>query len=351
MSDQPSFTAADLAERIGSRVEGDGTRVIRTVATLEEAGPDAISWAANADYLARGSSTQAAAVLVKQDAVPPPGLTVMRVGDPDVVMCEVLRHLAPPPETVTPGIHPNALVSPDARVEGASIAAFAYVGPKAVVGPGTQLHPGVYVGTATTIGRDCVLWPNVVVRERCTIGDRVIIHPNATIGADGFGFLQRKGRNVKIPQIGSVIIEDDVEIGANSAIDRARSGVTRIGRGSKFDNFVQVAHNVEMGEECIIIAQSAIGGSTTLGRRVVMSGHSGISDHVTVGDDVQIAAQSILMRNAEAGAILRGLPATAHHRFLREQASVRKLPKLLERVRELEKRIEEFEKEMPSSGQ
>lgn len=193
------------------------------------------------------------------------------------------------------------------------------------------------------IGRDCLLWPNVVVRERVTIGDRVIIHPNVTIGADGFGYLQRADKHVKIPQIGTVVIEDDVEIGANTCIDRARSGITRIGRGTKIDNLVQVGHNVTIGEDCIIVAQCGISGSTSLGHHVVLSGQVGLTDHLRIGSAVQVAAKSGVFRNVPDGKVYRGIPATEYYQYARQQIGVRRLPKLMEQLRELARRVEWLE--------
>ncbi len=271
---------------------------------------------------------------------------MIHVTDPDVAVCEVLEYLAPPPDRVPPGVHPTAIVSPDAVVEGTAIGAHAYVGPGTTVGAGTQIYPGVYVGARTTIGHDCVLWPNVVVRERVTIGDRVVIHPNVTIGADGFGYLQRDGRHRKIPQIGAVVIENDVEIGANSAIDRARSGVTRIGRGTKIDNLVQIGHNVDIGEDCIIIAQCGIAGSVSLRRNVILGGQVGIIDHLRIGNGAQIAAKSMATSDIPDGRVVRGIPATDNRRFLREQASVRKFPGWVERLRTLTRRVQRLEEKV-----
>lgn len=343
MSDEPSITAAELADRLGGTLHGDGARVIRTVATLEQAGPEALSWVGAPDVLPRVEQSKAGVVLLPKGCSLPSGRTAICVADTDAAVCDVLTYLAPPPDRVAPGVHPSASVSADAVVQGAAIGAHVFVGPGTVIGTGTQLYPGVYIGARVTIGRDCVLWPNVVVREGAALGDRVIVHPNATIGADGFSYLQRGGKHRKIPQIGTVIIEDDVEIGANSAIDRARSGVTRIGRGTKIDNLVQIGHNVDIGEDCIIIAQCAVGGSSSLGNHVIMAGQSGVTDHAHVGSGVQIANKTTVMRNVADGEIVRGIPATDNHRFLRMQASVRKLPKLLERIRELEKRIKRLE--------
>ncbi len=348
MSDQPSITVADLARRLGATFEGDGTRVIRAVATLEQAGPDALSWVGTPEVLPRVSRSRAGALLAPQGCSLPPGSPVIRVADPDEAVCEVLQYFAPPPDRVPPGVHPTATVSPDAIVEGSSISANVFVGSGAVIGAGTQLYPGVYVGANVKIGRDCVLWPNVVVRERVIIGDRVIVHSNATIGADGFGYLQRGGKHRKIPQIGTVVIEDDVEIGANSAVDRARSGVTRIGSGTKIDNLVQIAHNVEVGEACIIVGQSGIGGSSSLGRDVAVSGQVGIFDHLRIGDGVQIAAKSVVTSNVPDGQVVRGIPATDNRSFLREQASVRKLPKWMNKLRALARRVQELEEQAGS---
>ncbi|MBU0637597.1 MAG: UDP-3-O-(3-hydroxymyristoyl)glucosamine N-acyltransferase [Planctomycetes bacterium] len=344
MSQERTLTVAELARCVEGVVEGDGTRIIRTLAPLGQAGADAVSWLGNPSYLPRLAESRAGAVIVPAECVAPPGRTVIRVDDPDLAMCAALAALAPPPDTVPEGVDPTAVLSAGVEVApGAAVGAHVYLGPQARVGAGTMLYPGVYVGAHVAIGRGCVLWPNVVVREYATIGDRVIIHPNVTLGADGFGYLQRAGRHVKIPQIGRVVIEDDVEIGANSAVDRARSGVTRIRRGTKIDNLVQVGHNVEVGEDCLIVAQSCMGGSAELGQHVVLAVQAGVSDHVRLGDGVQVAAQSAVMRDFSAGRVLRGTPATDHTAFARQQIGLRRLPKLIEQMRALARRVEELE--------
>jgi UDP-3-O-[3-hydroxymyristoyl] glucosamine N-acyltransferase len=217
------------------------------------------------------------------------------------------------------------------------------VGARSVIGPGTELHPGVYVGADVQMGPDCVLWPGVVIRERVTLGARVVVHANTTIGGDGFGYLQRDGRHVKIPQIGTVVVEDDVEIGAGTCIDRARTGVTRIGRGTKIDNLVQVAHNVTVGEGCIIVAQCGISGSAWLGRYVVLAGQVGVVDHVKIGARAVVTAQSGVAKSWPEGQVLRGSPAREAHEQARLDAAVRRLPKLNEQVRELQQRVERLE--------
>ncbi len=337
------MTVADVARHLAAEVEGDATRLVRRVETLEQAGPDALSWLSGREYVKQFEQTGAAAVLVPKELEVPEGRTVVRVADPDLALCEVLVLLGSPPERVPAGTHPSAVVSPDAIVDGAAIGANVTVGPRAVIGAGTQLHPGVRIGAETAIGRDCVLWPNVVVRERSTIGDRVVIHPNTTIGADGFGYVQRDGRHRKIPQVGRVVIEDDVEIGANCAIDRARSGETRIRRGTKIDNLVQIGHNCDIGEDCIIVAQCGVSGSTTLENHVVLGGQVGVADHVRIGDGALIAAKSGIERDIAAGAVCRGNPAIDKSLFGRQQAAVRRLPKMIEQLRALAKRVEQLE--------
>ena len=340
---QDTITVGELARRLGGEFAGDAGLIVRQVATLEQAGPDALSWLGGREHLRQFEQTKAAAVLVPEGLEIPEGRSVIRVADPDLALCEALTLLGPLPERVPDGVHSSAVVSPDASVEGAAIGANAFVGPRAVVGPGTQLHAGVYVGAEATIGRDCVLWPNVVVRERTAIDDRVVIHPNTTIGADGFSYLQREGKHRKVPQVGLVIIEDDVEIGANCAVDRARSGETRIRRGTKIDNLVQIGHNCDIGEDCIIVAQCGIAGSATLEHHVALSGHVGVVDHLRIGAGAQVAAKSLVVRDIPVRAVFRGIPATDNNLFGRQQAAVRRLPKMIEQVRELSKRVERLE--------
>lgn len=343
MEEPPSITAAELARRLGGTLSGDGARVVRSVAPLAEAGPDALSWLGSSEYLRQLATSRAGVVLVPEGCQAPPERTVIHVPDPDLALCEALACLAPPTEPVPPGVDPAARVANDAVVEGACIGPQVYVGSQAVIGPGTQLHPGVYIGAHSRIGRGCVLWPNVVVREHTTIGDRVLIHPNVTIGADGFGYLQREGRHHKIPQIGTVIIEDDVEIGAGTCIDRARSGITRIGHGTKIDNLVQIGHNVCIGEHCIIVGQCGISGSTTLGNHVILGGQVGVIDHLKIGNNVQVAAQAGVFGNIPDGKVYRGTPAVVNSDFGRQAVGIRRLPRMIEQLRALTKRVEELE--------
>ena len=343
MAKRDAITVADVARHLGADVEGDAGRVLRAVQPLDQATPDALSWLGSSKYLPQFEQTNAAAVLVPRELDVPQGHTVIRVADPDLALCEALTLLGPEPPRVPVGVHTSAVVSPDATVEGAAIGANVTVCGGARIGPGTELHASVYVGAETQVGQDCVLWPNVVVREHATIGDRVIIHPNTTIGADGFGYLLRDGKHHKIPQVGRVVIENDVEIGANCAVDRARSGETRIRRGTKIDNLVQIGHNCDIGEDCIIVGQCGISGSVTLERHVVLAGQVGLVDHVRIGAGAQVAAKSCVVRDIPAGTVYRGIPAIDNNLFGRQQVGVRRLPKLIEQLRELGKRVEKLE--------
>lgn len=337
------ITVAELAQRLGGRVEGDGAAEIRGVAPLREAGPGDLSWVGHEKYLPLVAETRAAAVLMPGTWPAPAGRTRICVDDPDLALCRVLGMFGPQPPVVPEGVHPTAVVSPTAKVAGAAVGPHVFVGERAEVGAGTQLHAGAYVGADVRLGRDCVLHANVVVRERVTIGDRVIVHANSTIGADGFGYLQRDGRHVKIPQIGVVTIEDDVEIGANCAIDRARSGATRIGRGTKIDNLVQIGHNCEVGESCIIISQCGLSGSVTIGDQAMLAGQVGIADHIRIGRGAVVAAKSGVMADVPDGGAVIGIPAAERREQFRVFASLKRLPDLIAEVRDLVKRVQRLE--------
>lgn len=343
MTEPRTITAGQLAQRLGGLLTGDCARIIRDVAPLETAGPDHLTWVARSDLLPRLAKSRAGVVLVPLGAPAPERVTSIQVPDPDIALITALEALAPPPETVPAGVHPAAIIAASAEVAGAHIAARVHLAEHAVVGPGTQLFPGVYVGPYSRIGRDCVLGPNVVVRAHCQLGDRVIVHANSTIGTDGFGYLQRDGRHVKIPQIGRVVIEDDVEIGANTCVDRARSGETRIGRGTKIDNLVQIAHNVQIGEACIVVSQTGISGSVTLGKHVMLAGQVGLTDHIQLGDGAIVAAKSGVSSDVPAGKVYRGIPAIDNAEFGRQAVSVRRLPKLMAEFKELVKRVAKLE--------
>jgi UDP-3-O-[3-hydroxymyristoyl] glucosamine N-acyltransferase len=326
-----TFSVAELAARLGGTVEGDAERVLVAVAGLDEAGPDELSFLANRRYARRVATTRAGAVLVGKNDVAH-GRTVIRCMDPYLAFAQALR-------LFVPESRPAAAVDPRAVVQGtaagATVMAFAYVGPGAVVGEGTILYPGAYVGAGARVGRDARLLPGAVVMDGCVVGDRVWLNPGAVVGGEGFGFVPTAGGLVKIPQTGRAVVGDDVEIGANSCVDRAAMGETRIGRGSKLDNLVQVGHGAEVGPDNLLVAYAGVAGTARLGRGVVLAARAGVLGHLEVGDGVQLGADALLTEDAPAGARRSGVPAIDHRRWLRLAASLPELPELLAEVRRL----------------
>jgi UDP-3-O-[3-hydroxymyristoyl] glucosamine N-acyltransferase len=334
---------AEIAKWVGGVVRGDAATRISGVATIQEAEPTHITWLAHDKYAPQLRTSKAGAVLVPEQYGETPMPAVL-CPKPTEALISILEHFAAPLPRPAVGVHPTAIIASSAKIgTNVAIGPNVVVGEDADVGDGCILHAGVVIGTETVLGPDCELWPGVVVRERCTLGNRVVIHPNSTIGADGFGYQFTNGRHVKIPQIGTVRIEDDVEIGANCCIDRAKCGATVIGRGTKIDNLVQVAHNVRIGPDCMIVAQTGIAGSARLGRLVVVGGQGGIRDHVTLNDGAQLAACSAVSKDVPAGAIMMGTPAVEHEEYIRERARIHRLPKMAEQLADLIKRVERLE--------
>ncbi len=338
-----SLSAHDLAQRLAARLVGPDQPALRGVTTVDDARPDAVTWAQDARYFERAWASTAGAVIAPRDAQPPAGRTALLVDDVEAAVSAALAVFAPPVPRIAPGVHPTAIVASSAEVAGAGIGPRVVVGERTRIAAGAQIHAGCCIGDDVVIGPDCVLWPNVVIRERVRIGARVVIHPNATIGADGFGYLLRHGRFHRVPHIGGVDIGDDVEIGANTAIDRGKCGDTRIHRGTKVDNLVQVAHNVVIGEDCVIAAQCGISGSTSLGHHVILAGQVGLVDHIRLGNGVRAGAQSGLSKSFGDGETVFGSPAAPMQEQARLIAAWRRLPDLLAQVRELRKRIERLE--------
>ncbi len=341
-----TYTVSQIAQAVAGQVRGDAARTITGVGSVEVAAPDQVTWVAQDALLRKLPASRAGAILVRPqwaDEVPP-GAAAILVERPSHAIITVLGMFAEPAE-VAPGIHPTAVVDPSATLgRNVSIGPHAVVGPRADVGDDTVLHAGVFVGQAVRIGAGCVFWPNVVVRERCQVGNRVIIHPNATIGADGFGYEFIAGRHVKVPQIGNVVIEDDVEIGANTCIDRAKFGSTFIRSGAKIDNLVQIAHNVEIGPGVILAALVGIAGSASIGAYSVLAGKVGVGDHCRIGSGVQVAACSCVPTGAVPdNSAIAGVMAFDYQEWRRSQIAVRRLPKGLEQVKELARRVAQLE--------
>ena len=333
---------AELAERIGCRLEGDGGLEIDAVRGLEDAGPRDVTFVAEERYLPRLQGSRAGAVILAE-GLPPVDRPTLRTPNPILAFARALS-LFHPASVSTPGVHPTAVVAPNARVAlEACVGPLTVLGPGAEVGAGTVLDAHVTVGAGVRIGRGCRIYPQVVLRDGVVLGDRVIIHSGAVIGADGFGFARDGHRYVKIPQIGRVVIEDDVEIGANATIDRATLGETRIGRGTKIDNLVQIAHNVLVGADTVIVAQVGISGSSRVGSRVTLAGQVGVVDHVEIGDDVIVGAQAGVSKNISSGSVVLGSPAISHMEFKRQLALTARLPEMRKRLRALEERLAELE--------
>ena len=338
-------TLSELALEVGGRVVGDGQVAIRKVASIEEAGPGEITFLAHPRYRSYLDHCRASAVIVSPAMVSDEmaaGATTsyLMAPDPYVAFAKILQIFAPV-VSQKKEISPHAEVDATARLgEDVCVFAHVFVSRGVKVGRRTVLYPGVYLGEGVEVGDDCVFHPNVVVREGCRIGDRVVLHAGVVIGSDGFGYAGEGNNRVKIPQVGRVEIEDDVEIGANATVDRATLGRTVIGRGSKIDNLVQVAHNVVIGENSIVAAQAGIAGSTRIGNNVTLAGQVGVVNHIQIGDGAKIGPQSGVAKSVPPGALLSsGITAAPHHEWLKVMTLLPQLPKLWQAVRRLEKKM------------
>lgn len=337
-----NFTVEELAKMIGGKIEGDSKKLIEGVAGLRDAKENEITFAV-APYLDYLHLAKAGAVVVPNDTELKCDLTLIRVENPRASFA-ILSQAFQPPLLRTTGIHGKAHVDPTAEIaDGAIVMDFAYVGPQAKIGAGTILYPHTYVGDFVEIGENCTIYPNVVIREYCQIGDRGIIHSGAVIGADGFGFTFSEGVHKKVPQVGRVIIGYDVEIGANTTIDRGTLGDTIVGNGTKMDNLVHLAHNVQTGEHCLFVAFSGISGSTKIGNHCTFGGQTATKGHITIGDRCMFAGRSGVNHDVPSDSVMAGFPIQPHRAWLREEAALRQVPELIKRIRTLEKKLEEKE--------
>ena len=337
------FTLGQLAEALGATLEGDPARPVGGVAPLESAGPNEVSFLLSRRYQRLAEETRAGAVVAPADATGLPG-AVLRVASPQAALITLLGLFHPDPPHA-PGIHPLALVAEGASVdESAAVGPFAVIETGATVGRRTRIGALTFVGTGSSVGDDTLLYPRVVIRDGVQVGSRVIIHPGAVVGADGFGYAFDGTAHRKIPQVGGVRIEDDVEIGANTTVDRGSLGDTVIGRGSKVDNLVQVGHNCDVGEDAILVAQVGISGSCRIGSRAILAGQVGVADHVTIGERAILVAQAGVPSDIPAGEVWGGTPSRPLAEARRIWAAERLLPELVRRVRTLEKRLEELER-------
>ncbi len=272
---------------------------------------------------------------------PPPKL--LFVENADVAMIDALRQFAPPPAQPYAGVHPSATVAASAVISrNVSVGAQVVIGDGTIIGQNTVIHPGVCIGAFVTIGADCEIFPNVVLRDRITVGQRVSIHAGSIIGTDGFGYRWDGKQHEKIPQIGTVVIEDDVEIGSCTCIDRAKFATTRIGRGSKIDNLVQIGHNVTIGPACLIAGQSGVAGSVTLEAGVALGGQAALRDHITIGNNTIVAGGSVVYSDIPASTTVSGNPAGPHRHTLREQVAVKRLPEIMKQLQQLQRQVNEL---------
>jgi UDP-3-O-[3-hydroxymyristoyl] glucosamine N-acyltransferase len=326
------LTIRAIQALVGGELTGDPDAAIIGVNGLDEAQPGELAFAEHEKYAPQVRASRASAVIVSRTFPEAPGRTLLRVEHPRLAFIKVMYRFQPPSAAGT-GVHRLAAVAPDAELgEGVTIREFAVVRSRARIGSGTVIESGAHIGERVLVGEQCLIGPNVVIMHGCRIGRRVILHAGTVIGADGFGFFWTEGRHLKIPQLGNVVIEDDVELGANVCVDRATLGSTLIKRGTKVDNLVQIAHNDVIGEHVIMSGQVGIAGSSTIGDRVVLAGQAGVVDHATVGDDVKVGAQSAVVHNIPAGQTVWGTPARPIQAVKRELAALRFLPKLMKRL-------------------
>jgi len=327
---------SELAAYVQGQVVGDGTIEITGVKGINEAGPGEITFLSHNRYKKAISQSKASAVIAKE-MIEGLSLSQLLVNNPYYAFAKTLeifyKNQSPPP-----GISQNAYISPEAHIdEGATIFEGVFVGPLCHIARGAILYPGVYVAEGSKVGEGTIVHPNVTIREKVAIGKNVIIHAGSVIGSDGFGYVFENGKHHKIPQVGGVVVEDNVEIGANVSIDRATMGNTIIGSGTKIDNLVQIAHNVKIGQNCIIVAQTGISGSSVLGNSVILAGQVGVVDHVTLADRVMIGAKSGVSNDIKEAGAYSGIPAIPHKVWLKAQALYAKLPELAKRLREIER--------------
>lgn len=336
---------SELAQICEAKLDGDGDHEVTDVARIEDARRTDVCFVADKKYLSRLEKSKPGVVIAPPGMALPQGMYALRHNDPDFAFSKALTALRGEPLRPTPGIGENVVVGENFDMgDNASIGAFSVMGVDVKIGRNTIIYPHCYIGDGVTIGDDCVVYPHVTILERCKVGNRCILHPGAVIGADGFGFHFVGGKFVKAPQRGIVEIQDDVEIGANSAVDRARFDVTRIRAGTKIDNLVQIGHNVDVGNHCVIAGLAGIGGSAVIKEYVQIGGQTGIADHITIGMGAKIAAKSGVMQDVQPGMKLAGQPAYDGREFMRREGAIRKLPELVAKIRDLEGMIKDLEK-------
>lgn len=337
-------TVGELAALVNGAVEGDSNIRISGISNIEDAQDGDITFAENEKLLSSAGRSRASAVIAPVSG-PSQDKPLIRVKNPRFAFAQALRIFAPEPK-VYRGIHPTAVLGENLVYgENVSIHSLAYVGDNVKIGANTVIYPFAYIGDDVIIGDNCVIYPHAVLHNNTEIGNYVVIHSGSVLGTDGFGYMFIENRHYKIPQIGRVIIEDDVEIGANVTIDRARTGSTRIGAGTKIDNLVHIGHNVSVGKNCVIVAQVGVSGSVEIGNGVILAGQVGIKDHVKIGDNSIVCAQAGVIGDLPAASFVTGPYARPHHQEMKAQAIHAKLPDLYKQLKDMELRLAALEKE------
>jgi UDP-3-O-[3-hydroxymyristoyl] glucosamine N-acyltransferase len=345
-------TVDELAALVGGRVAGGaGETRITGVAAIADAVEGQVTFLGDKKYLATLAVSKAAAAVVPADFAAEISAVQIRVENPAQAFAKILEKFAPPPVVFSPGVHPTAVIADGVKLgAGVSVQPHAVIEAGVSIGDGTFVGANVYIGHGTTIGADCKIHANVTIRERNILGNRVTVHSGTVIGGDGFGYEFSDGRNVKIPQTGIVQIDDDVEIGCNTAIDRARFGKTWIQQGTKIDNLVQIAHNVVIGRHCLIAGQVGIAGSTRLGNRVTLGGQAGLADHIEIGDGAMVSGGSSVSRSIPSREIWMGVPAAPMDEYKEEFSNLHRLSRLFARVKKLEQILDSMPKSSPKDS-
>ncbi len=335
-------TLRELAEWVEGCVTGDADILIEGITGIDEAGPTDLTFAVP-PHLDRAAVSKAAAVIIPA-SVEAYAKPAIRVVNPRIAFTRLLTLFNPGP-VEEHRVHPSAVVGNHVVLaDSVAVMAQVYIGHDVTIGEGTILYPHSFVGNGSVIGKDCIIHPNVTIRERTVLGDRVIVQSGAVVGGDGFGYVTIDGEHLKVPQVGNVIIEDDVEIGSNTAIDRATTGSTIVRRGTKIDNLVHIAHNDVIGEHCFIVAQTGISGSVTVGHHVTLAGQTGTTGHINIGANSVFIGRAGITKDTPANYFGAGTPARPHSEWVREQVSLHKLPATMKKMRDMEKRLEALEK-------
>jgi UDP-3-O-[3-hydroxymyristoyl] glucosamine N-acyltransferase len=333
-------TLKEIAALIGGEIVGDESIIITGVAGIQDAAEGDITFLANPKYLPYLRITRASAVIASRDTETK-AKPIIRVDNPSLAFTKTVAFILPAKEEHFKGIHQNTAIAKNAKLgKNVSIGAFVVIEDGCSVGDNTVIYPNCYLGRKCSVGADSVIYSNVSIRENCSVGNRAVIHSGAVIGSDGFGFVTVDGTHHKIPQVGTVMVEDDVEIGANVTIDRARFDKTIIGAGTKIDNLVQIAHNVRIGKNCLIVSQTGISGSAIIGDNVILAGQVGVVGHITVGENSVVMARTGINKSLPAGSMVWGTPAKPVDEAKKISACVQMLPKLFETVKEIKNKIE-----------